>query len=179
MSKLLSKITRLFENIEPAQLPLIKAEDKGIKRVFWLSDELKGDPGRVETTRALTLNHGKPRLGLKGIYGLYASSEWWNNINKKKMPLKFVSGRIVRVYEAGQDKVGIVNTVDVELDGGERESVGIYVNSQEDVALFKVGSKVEIVYAKDELKRTNRDGSKAYAQLALEMAISHGVDKSA
>ena len=158
--------------MESKQLPLIDIECKGLTRVFWLTAEHEKDPGSVERARALTANTEKPLLGLKGTYGLYASSAWWHNINNGIIPLTFVSGEIIKVYEAGQDIIGIVNTVDVKTATGQVESVGIYVNDENDIQLFKLGAFVEIVYANDERKKLNRDGTKSFAKLALEMAVS-------
>ena len=145
----------------------------GMKRVYMLSKELESDPKQVELTRALTLNGAKPQLGLKGAHGLFATEEWWNSINTQKMPLRFVSGVVVRAYEAGQDHEGVNNTVDVKLSSGETEEVGIYTNSSEDIMLFQPGRAVSIVYALDLLKRQpGTDGGPNYCEIALEMLVS-------
>lgn len=53
---------------------------------------------QVVLARELTLDNSRPMLGLKGTYGLFGSSAWWANIEKRKIPLLFVSGTICRVY---------------------------------------------------------------------------------
>lgn len=147
-----------------------------MKLVFQLTEELESDPKRVELTQALTLNQSKPQMGLRGNFGLFGSKDWWANINQKKMPLMFVSGIVNRVYVAGQDSSELNNTVDVVMDDGSVRSAGIYTNDINDVALFRVGSKIELVYALDELKQQPAlDGGINYSKIALEMAVSYEV----
>ena len=151
----------------------LNEEKAPMKIVFLLSEELKNDPERVALTQALTLNTLKPKMGLKGVHGLFASHEWWNSIKQGKMPLKYVSGVITKAYIAGQDPSKFNNTIDIVLNDGSIESVGIYVNNNDDVSLFKVGQKACIVYALDEMKaQPDFDGSVNYSKTALEMAVS-------
>ena len=175
----MSFLRRLFSKSQPAlraTQEFILDSDfpaSGMKRVYMLTEELKSDPKQVELTRALTLNPNKPQMGLKGDYGLFATEEWWNNINTGVMPLERVSGIIVRAYEAGQDHEGVNNTVDVKLSDGSIAQVGIYTNDAKDVAHFKVGHAVSIVYALDKLKsQPARDGGVNYSDIALEMLVS-------
>ncbi|MDI4635816.1 hypothetical protein J7U46_22310 [Pelomonas sp. V22] len=143
-----------------------------MRRVYLLSKDLEANPGQVERARALTLNRSKPRLGLRGVHGLFASDEWWNSINTGKMRLRFVSGIVAEAYEAGQDRTGVNNAVTVKLDDASTTSVGIYTNDPRDVRLFRTGSKVSIVYAQDELKdQPAPDGDVNYAEIALEMLV--------
>lgn len=144
-----------------------------MKMVFSLSEELKMDPNRVMLTQALTLNPLKPMMGLKGVHGLFGSQEWWDSIKKGQMPLLFVSGIIKRSYVAGQDPSHFNNTIDLSLEDGTIQSVGIYTNKEKDADLFKVGYMASIVYALDEMKaQPDFDGSVNYSKTALEMAVS-------
>ncbi|TCI01729.1 hypothetical protein EZV61_17310 [Corallincola luteus] len=172
MQNIINLFRRLFQRTQPKQLPLIDVDSAGLKRVYWLTDKLKDDPSRVAETRKLTLNSAKPFLGLNGTYGLYASSKWWDSINKGIMPTRFVSGTINRVYESGQDEMGVLNTVDLETVSGGTASIGIFVNDPADISLFIVGAKVTVVYAEDELKRKDGNGRRSVASLTLEMAVS-------
>jgi hypothetical protein len=53
------------------------------------------------------------------------------------------------------------------------ELAGIYVNDAEDVKLFRVGARVDVLYALDELKQQPaREGGINYSRIALEMAVS-------
>jgi hypothetical protein len=143
-----------------------------MKRVYLLSEELQSDPSRVQLAQALTLDRGRPHMGLKGSRGLFGSPEWWESINDGAMPLRRRTGVIVRVYEAGQDNIGVHNSFDRKLEDGSIEMEGIYVNHRSDAAFFQSGSLVQVVYALDELKRANEDGSSELADIVLEMAIS-------
>ena len=172
-------LSRLFArpklSLRAAQEFLLEpdASIPAMKRVYLLSEDLRADPRRVELARALTQNPSKPRLGLEGVHGLFASDEWWNSINTREMPLRFVSGTVVEVYEAGQDRTGVNNTVALKLDDGSLTSVGIYTNSPKDIGMFQTGSKVSIVYAQDRLKdQPAYDGGVNYAEVALEMLVS-------
>lgn len=144
-----------------------------MKLVYRLSEELKTDPEQIALTQALTLNSSKPMLGLKGTHGLFGSTEWWSNIEQRKMPLLFISGIIRRVYVAGQDGGDESNGIYLLLEDGSLCDVGIYVNDKADIPLFRVGCRVELVYVLDELKKQPaQDGGVNYSKIALEMAVS-------
>ena len=134
---------------------LLRLDEAGIpmKHVFQLSDELENNPERVALTQALTLNTSKPRMGLKGTYGLFGSEDWWESIRQRKMPQLVLSGVVQRAYVAGQDEKGMNNTIDLLLDDGSICSVGIYVNDKEDSKLFRPGFRADVIYALDELKQ--------------------------
>lgn len=152
-------------NLDDAPVPM--------KRVYLLSEGLKHDRQRVKLAQELTLDSSRPLMGLKGTRGLFASDEWWANIQEGKIPLSFISGVIKRAYIAGQDEGGVNNTVDLILDDGSVTPVGIYTNNINDVSLFSPGCMVHVVYALDELKRQpGRDGGVNYSKVALEMAVS-------
>ena len=154
---------------------LLRLEDFGVpmRSVFRLEDRLREDPERVRLAQALTLNPSKPLMGLRGTYGLFGSPEWWSNILEGKMPLLHLSGVVQRAYVAGQDGGETNNTIDLRLDDGSVHMVGIYVNDKKDVELFHPGSRVGIVYARDELKQQPAaDGGVNYLNIALEMAVS-------
>lgn len=152
-------------SLEQADIPM--------KQVFQLSEELKKNPERVTLTQALTLNQSRPNMGLKGTYGLFGSQEWWDSIEQRKMPLLFLSGIIKDAYVAGQDPSEINNTIDLMLDNGSVCEVGIYVNDELDIKLFRVGYRADIVYALDEMKKQpDVDGGINHSKTALEMAVS-------
>ncbi|MWP61539.1 hypothetical protein [Gilliamella sp. Pas-s25] len=154
---------------------LLKLENSKVpmKMVFLLSEELKNNPERVALTQALTLDKSKPTMGLKGINGLFGSKEWWNSIEQGRIPLLFISGIIKKAYVAGQDPSNFNNTVDLLLEDGTIQSVGIYTNKRVDSKLFKIGYSASIVYALDELKpQAVLNFGQKYNQIALEMAVS-------
>lgn len=154
---------------------LLKLENSKIpmKLVYFLSEELKNKPEQIVLTQSLTLDKSRPNIGLKGTNGLFGSQEWWNSINQGKMPLLYVSGVITRTFVAGQDPSPVDNAFSLLLDDGSKveESIYDYIK-KEDKKLFQKGSRVEIIYANDELKRKNSNGEKAYLDIVLEMAVS-------
>lgn len=147
--------------------------DEKMKLVYRLSDELKTDPEQVILAQALTLDESKPYMGLKGTHGLFGSKEWWDSIYQEKMPLLFLSGIIDRSYFSGQDSLSLNNTIDILSNDGKLHTTGIYTNNKSDIALFKKGARVAIVYALDELKKSpTKKGQVNFSEIALEVAVS-------
>jgi hypothetical protein len=144
-----------------------------MRLVYSLLQAIADDPEDVKLTQALTLDATRPLLGLKGRHGLYGSQQWWNSIDQRKMPLLFVGGIIQRAYVAGMDQCDENNTIDLLLDDGSIRMEGIYANNKADISMFRVGCRVELVCALDELKRQPApDGSVNYLEIPLEMAVS-------
>ena len=144
-----------------------------MKVVYRLAEELKNDPEQVALAQALTQDKSRPAMGLKGTFGLFGSQEWWNNIEQGNMPLLKLSGIITRTYVAGQDESESVNAMELVLADGSIRPEGIYANHADDKKLYRVGCKVEVVYALDELKRQpGHDGNVNYSEIPLEMAVS-------
>jgi hypothetical protein len=154
---------------------LLRLNDIGVpmKMVYKLSEDLKNNPERIALTQALTLDKSRPSMGLKGAFGLFGSQDWWENIKQGKMPMLFISGIVRRVYSAGQDELAANNTVDLVLSDGSVRAVGIYVNDRNDIDFIRIGCRVDIAYALDELKQQPAvDGGINYSKVALEMAVS-------
>ena len=144
-----------------------------MKIVYFLSEKLKANPEYMNLVQALTFDKSKPYVGLNGTYGLFGSQKWWESIEQGKIQLRSLSGIIKRSYVAGQDPSPINNTIDLLLDDGSIEAVGIYVNNDEDANLFKVGYMASVVYALDELKpEAMRNFGQKYHEITLEMAVS-------
>lgn len=160
------------------QEPLLTFNESDYFRVYTLTEALQADPDRVKKAQALTLNRDKPHMGLKGTYGLFGSPEWWDSINCRRMPLRFLSGTIVRLSEAGQDsKTGVNNAMVLKLLDGTEETFGIYVNNRKQVNLFQLGSGVLMVDALDELKRPQQNFPNDFGVM-LEVAISRPISSS-
>ena len=140
--------------------------------VFELKEALKKDPQRIEVTQALTLDESRPGMGVRGRFGLFASQQWWDNIENSSMPRRRVSGVISRVYACGQNETAN-NMIDLVTADGMVRGEGMYVNERADVALFQVGHRVDILYALDEMKHQPAAGGGVnYAKVALEVAVS-------
>jgi hypothetical protein len=67
-----------------------------MKTVYTLSKALELDPKRIELARKLTLDKSRPRLGLRGRYGLFASEEWWQNIQCEKIKMRYWLFEVMR-----------------------------------------------------------------------------------
>lgn len=144
-----------------------------MKLVYRLRDELQEDPEQVRLAQELTLDESSSLAGLKGTFGLFGSEEWWENVNQKKLPLVRVSGIISELYVEGQDESEDAHGMDLTLGDGSVHSESIYVNNQDDMELFRIGCKVDIVYVLEELKQQPADdGGINYTDIPLEMAVS-------
>lgn len=153
---------------------LLRLGDAGVpmKLVYELAEELKSDPEQVALAQALTLDTSRPFMGLKGTFGLFGSQQWWSNIAEGKLPLLRVGGTVRSTYVAGQDETEI-NAMELMLDDGSVRPEGIYANDKRDRLLFRVGHRVEVVYALEELKWASGPmGSANYTEIPLEMAVS-------
>lgn len=164
-------LPRKGEPLRGVQEPLLTFDESKYWRVYNLAEYLEANPRDVELAQALTLNPEKPRMGLKGTYGLFGSPQWWDSINCRRMPLRFLSGTIIGLSEAGQDsKTGVNNTMVLELSDGTKESFGIYVNNRKRWKLFQLGSTVLMAVALDEYKRSNPNFPDP--GITLEVAVS-------
>ena len=171
MKRLLQLISGRRSTRASVQVSLCSHLPQGAKRVYWLSEELDHDPEQLAQTHALTKDHSRPYMGLAGKYGLFATASWWQAVNSGRMPTRRVAGVISRVYRAGQDNSGPVNTVTVERPDGSSGTIGIYINDQNDRRYFVPGNFVEIIYALDDCK-PQPDGRVEQAEIALEVVVA-------
>lgn len=140
--------------------------------VYQLSEELKNDPEQVAMAQELTQDESRP-FGLKGTYGLFGSNKWWDNIRRGVLPVRHVSGVIERLFVSGQDKSTNANTFNLLLENGGTRMESIFVDNEKYRQLFKVGSRVKILYALDELKiQPATGGGVNYSEIVVEMAVS-------
>ncbi|AJQ94187.1 hypothetical protein [Gynuella sunshinyii] len=147
-------------------------DNSSLQLVYQLSEELKNDPEQVAMAQALTQDESRP-FGLKGTHGLFGSDEWWDNLRKGVLPVRHVSGVIERLFVSGQEKGMEANTFDLLLNDGGSHTESIFVDSEKYRQLFKVGSRVEILYALDELKMQPAPGGRInYSEIVVEMAVS-------
>lgn len=150
---------------------LLKLNGSGeLRLVYELLEELKHDHEQVAMAQALTKDDSKS-FGLKGTHGLFGSEEWWENIKNGVMPTRHISGVIDRLFVSGQEQDSEENAFDLLLDDGSIHTESIFVNNKSDIDLFKKGSRVEVLYALDELKSDSPGGAN-YSEIVLEMAVS-------
>ncbi|OFZ70813.1 MAG: hypothetical protein A2Z01_04635 [Betaproteobacteria bacterium RBG_16_58_11] len=150
-----------------------KKADVPMTLVYQLSKELEDDPEQVALAQALSRDQSRPLMGLKGSHGLFGSQEWWNSIKSGTMPLRYVSGVIKRMYVSGQERDVPENTFDLITSEGATKTESCYANAKDDCDLYRVGRRVDIVYALDELKvQPASDGGINLSEIVLEMAVS-------
>lgn len=152
-----------------------------MQAVYTLAEALAKDPARVAKTQALTLDSARPRMGLKGRHGLFASVEWWESVNAGRIPTQTVTGIIERTYFAGQDsrRGDQVNSVTLRLADGSTAEESICTHRKQDIGLFVPGATVTMVYALDELKaQPAADGSVNVVRIVLAAYCSLSPDPS-
>ena len=144
-----------------------------MKIVYSLEKRLELDKDFIKDVQSLTLDLSKPRMGLSGKHGLFASSQWWLNITNGNIPVQYKTGIITKAYIAGENNGQYNDTIDILLDNGNTESVGIFVNNDADANLFKIGCRATIVYILDELKtQPAPNGEINYLKITFDMAVS-------
>ncbi|WHP06656.1 MULTISPECIES: hypothetical protein [Acinetobacter] len=125
------------------------------KLVYDLKSWLKNNPTDVELTHKLTLDSSSTS-GLKGNYGLYATNEWWENIENGNIETYAISGTIIGLNEENPFmEANKVTTI--KIDNEEREIYGGVDFTNEETEsryrnLYKVGNKIVTFYVLDELK---------------------------
>jgi hypothetical protein len=141
-----------------------------LQLVYQLDIELAANPAQIRNAQALTLNPSKPSQGLKGTHGLYGSDEWWASINEGRIPVRILSGRIARLFVAGQDEDGN-NTCEFVTPQGETLQEGMYFNTLAGHDEYRVGSEIHCRYAFDEWKAAHPFAGSHLSGVLLEVAI--------
>lgn len=122
-----------------------------MRRIYDLAIALQRDPKRVADTQALTLDTSRPLMGLKGVYGLFGSSDWWDNLKGGGMPLKVYEGEIVGLQFEGMNNEGRSFTLD--LRDGSTFTYSLMANEKADLKLYETGRPVRLTFF-EELKKT-------------------------
>ena len=147
------------------------------KIVYDLHVELSRNPEKIRHAQMLTLNGKKPFLGLRGSHGLFGSEEWWENIRLNNITTESLFGTIIEVYSAGMNADGTPNTMVLQLHDGGTVELPIMVHDLRDLELFRLGNKVNFLYALDELKVPSGPGGDGrYSRITLEIAVSQSVN---
>jgi hypothetical protein len=136
-----------------------------MKLVYTLEDEVARDPSLITLTQAFA------QVG--GVYGLFGSDEWWGNVRNGSVPRRHVSGTIESMIRLGTDPVPQPNGFELVAEDGTTHELSIVVTSRKDAALFRVGSRVDVLYVLNELDAQAGPaiGPKSL-QVLLEMAVS-------
>ncbi|MGN2485523.1 hypothetical protein [Acinetobacter calcoaceticus] len=130
--------------------------NQGYKLVYDLKTWLeKNGEDEIKSTHALTLD-STTNSGLSGAYGLYGTSEWWDNVEKGNIETYIVSGVIVELSK-GNVFVDDNTMITIVLDNTEEniyEGV-VFTNEilkRECGNLYSKGNKIVVFYILDELK---------------------------
>ncbi|MEB3863869.1 hypothetical protein MSG66_07485 [Acinetobacter sp. IK31] len=130
--------------------------DQGYKLIFdlkmWLE---KNGKDEIRSTHALTLD-STTNSGLSGVYGLYGTSEWWDNIEKGNIETYIVSGVIADLCKGNifVDDGAMITIISDNNEDGIYEGV-IFTNEilKRDFGnLYSKGNKIVVFYILDELK---------------------------
>lgn len=144
------------------------------KVVYRLEQDLAANPQRVAKTQALTQDTSRPNMGLNGEHGLFASKEWWQSIDERRIEVRIYTGTIQRLYLAGQDSdEDATNDFEYLCNDGKTRSATCVVNDDRDLGLYRVGATVFMTYALDILKKQPaKDGGTNYAEILLEVMVA-------
>lgn len=140
---------------------MIKIEEinllkQGYKLVFDLRTWLeKNGADEIKSTHALTLD-STTSSGLSGVYGLYGTSEWWDNIEKGNIETYIVSGVIADLCKGNifVDDGAMITIISDNNEDDIYEGV-VFTNenlNKEYSNLYSKGNKIVVFYILDELK---------------------------
>lgn len=130
--------------------------NQGYKLVFdlkmWLEKNGEDD---IKSTHALTLDN-TTNSGLSGVYGLYGTNEWWDNIAKGNIETYIISGVIddVSTGNVFVDENTMITIVSDNTEDDIYEGV-LFTNESlksEYGNLYSKGNKIVVFYILDELK---------------------------
>ena len=142
-----------------------------LELVYEFYKDLSNSTDMIRNTHQLTLDKSRPYMGLKGDKGLFATKEWWDNINEKNIPSEVKSGVIVRTYNAGMENSTKPNSFTYIDKEGNRHDESIYLLDSHNYELFNIDHYVVIFYAYDEMKSSTIENPD-YCPAVIEMAVS-------
>jgi len=130
--------------------------NQGYKLVYDLKTWLeKNGEDEIKSTHALTLD-STTNSGLSGVYGLYGTSEWWDNVEKGNIETYIVSGVIAELSK-GNVFVDDNTMITIVSDNTEDNIYEGVVFTDENLKreygnLYSEGNKIVVFYILDELK---------------------------
>ncbi len=145
-----------------------------MKLVFSLREKLKSDPKYVAAVQAVTLGHDKRNLpgGLKGVFGLFGSEQWWKNIADGFAPVTRLKGILTTVHFEGMHNEG--RGFEMRMPDGSTYKYSCVANHKPDRKRYVVGKTIEVVYMAEPLKNPVpvTDGSfQTHTVSVLEISI--------
>lgn len=155
--------------IIPACTPL------AVKTIY----QLREDRELIADIQAASLSP-KP-FGFKPVNGLFASDEWWHNLDVGVIPLIRYAGTITRLFRSGMHYESECFEI-LNSDGQTFQYDLIALNSR-DRKLYKVGAYVELAFVRQELKHplltATGDIYDTHARCLIEVRITDGLHRSA
>ena len=95
--------------------------------------------------------------GLKGTHGLFGSSEWWENIAQAIATVVRLEGRIGSLYSTGMHNES--QGFEMLKADGSTYRHACAANDKKDLALFRIGKKIVVVYVVEELRNPVKSGN--------------------
>jgi hypothetical protein len=136
--------------------------------------QLREDRDRIARTQAASLS-AKP-LGLKPVNGLFASDEWWRNVDTGVIPVLRYAGTITRLFRSGMHNES--ECFEITSWDGQTFQYDRTALHRKDRKLYKVGAYVELAFVRQELKQpvltTTGDIYDTHARCLIEVRITEG-----
>jgi hypothetical protein len=136
--------------------------------------QLKLDTDFISNVQRATLS--TEDFGIEPTHGLFASSEWWEQIGAGKLPVVTLHGVITRRY---MGSMGDWPEIEVRSDNGEVSHWTRKVNSKEQDALYVPGQRIEIDYVVQRHRPKSFDhGSEVREVIEIRVEPSTGANSA-
>ncbi|MGB8808454.1 MAG: hypothetical protein WCD17_03700 [Acinetobacter calcoaceticus] len=145
--------------------------NQGYKLVYNLRNWLeKNGEDEIKSTHALTLD-SNTNSGLSGVYGLYGTNEWWDNVEKGNIETYILSGVIAELSKGNVfvDDNTMITIVSDNTEDDIYEGV-LFTNEnlkREYSNLYSKGNKIVVFYILDELKDKDTWNSLIQSKLGI------------
>jgi hypothetical protein len=143
-----------------------------MRLVYSLREKLNRDPGYVAAVQAATLGNRKLPGGLKGVYGLFASEQWWRSISDGTAPVTRLQGTITSIDFEGMQNEG--RGFEMRTGDGASYKYNCVANHKGHRKRYIVGKSIEVLYVTEPLKNPVpvADGSfQTHTDTVLETSI--------
>jgi hypothetical protein len=122
-----------------------------VRLVFSLRKHLEDNPDYVSQVQKRTLDSRSLPGGLKGAYGLFGTTEWWQNIERGVAPVTKLTGIIAKTYREGMENLH----TGFEMQSRDGQFLYRYTcvsNRKSETKLYAVGKGIELSYVTEPLK---------------------------
>lgn len=139
---------------------------------------LREDREQIANTQAASLS-AKP-FGLKPTDGLFASDEWWHNLDVGVIPVLRYAGSITRLFRSGMHNES--ECFEIVRSDGQTFRYDCIASNRRDRKRYKVGAYVELAFVRQELKQpvltTTGDIYDTHALCLIEVRITDGTHRT-